>query len=111
MDADTTPTAAPLPEGEYAIVELLGHTTLIGRIDEVDRFGTKMLQIEPIFAGQLLGPVFQGGGSIYRLTPCSAEVAASKGATSEWQLPAPVRATIPVAMLPPPVADDDEEPF
>lgn len=108
MDAGTTPTTAPLPDGEYAIVELLGHTTLIGRIDEVDRFGTRMLQIEPIFAGKLLGPVFQGGGSIYRLTPCSAEVAASKGATSEWQLPGPVRATIPVAMLPPPTADDEE---
>ena len=107
--SETETSATTLPEGDYAIVELLGHTTLIGRIDEVDRFGTKMLQVEPVFAGKLLGAIFQGGGSIYRLTPCSREVAANKGPTSEWQLPGPVRATIPPEMLPPP--EDDEGPF
>lgn len=69
MTDDTVSTA--LPEGQYAIVELMGHATLIGRVEEVDRFGIKMLQIEPIFAGQLLGPVLHAGGSIYRYTPCS----------------------------------------
>jgi hypothetical protein len=29
-----------LPEGDYAIVELIGHQTLVGRFAEVDRFGT-----------------------------------------------------------------------
>ena len=27
------------PPGEYAIVELFGHTTLVGRISEIERFG------------------------------------------------------------------------
>lgn len=33
------------PPGEYAICELFGHTTLVGRITEIERFGTKMLAI------------------------------------------------------------------
>ena len=37
------------PPGDYAIVELLGHTTLVGRITEVEKFGTKMLAIETLF--------------------------------------------------------------
>ncbi|MFD2578766.1 hypothetical protein ACFSTD_09620 [Novosphingobium colocasiae] len=41
--------ASALPEGEYAIVEALGHRTLVGRVAEVERFGTKMLQVEPLF--------------------------------------------------------------
>jgi hypothetical protein len=91
--------AAALPEGDYAIVELLGHRTLIGRVGEVERFGTKMLQIEPIFQGRLLDPVLHGGSSIYGMTPCSREVAASKAPTSSWQLPTTVAATLPPALI------------
>jgi hypothetical protein len=65
------PETVEYPPGEYAIVELFGHTTLVGRIAEVERFGTKMLAIEPLYDGQLLGCVFHGGASIYRLTPCT----------------------------------------
>jgi hypothetical protein len=50
----TVASAAELPPGEYAIVELLGHTTIVGRIGEVERFGAKMMAIEPLFAGALL---------------------------------------------------------
>lgn len=49
--------AAPweaLPDGQYAIVELMGHSTLVGRVTEIERFGTKLLGIEALFAGQLL---------------------------------------------------------
>ena len=106
-----------MPAGEYAIVELFGHTTLIGRIAEVERFGTKMLAIEPIFRDALLTPVFHGGAAIYRLTPCSAEVAFARQARHGYQLPPPVHAIVPPAMLeaaasgPPPmdVGVDDEE--
>ena len=41
--------AATMPDGEYAIVEALGHRTLVGRVTEIERFGTKMLQVEPLF--------------------------------------------------------------
>lgn len=87
------------PPGDWAIVEIMGHTTMVGRITEVERFGTKMLAIEPLYAGQLLGPIFQGGASIYRLTPCSAEIAFKEQPTKSWQLPAPVKLIVPVALL------------
>jgi hypothetical protein len=114
-------TAAPVtpdyPPGEYAIVEIMSHTTMVGRITEVERFGTKMLAIEPLFAGQLCGPIYQGGASIYRMTPCSAEIAFREQPTKSWQLPAPVRLVVPVALLeaPRPLTrcepnDDDDGP-
>ena len=88
-------------DGDYAIVELFGHTTLVGRIEEVERFGTKMLAIQPIFAGKLLDPIYHGGPSIYRLTPCSREIAWTRQHKEGWQLPPTIRAVIPVDQLPP----------
>lgn len=95
------------PEGTYAIVELFGHQTIVGRINEVDRFGTKFMAIEPIYLGKLLAPVLQGGSSIYRCTPCSAEVAFNRGARETYHLPESIRATLPAHLLPAP-ADGDE---
>lgn len=94
--------AADLPEGDYATVEVLGHRTLIGRVTEVDRFGAKMLQVEPLFGGLMLGPVLLGGASIYQFTPCTREAAFARRATDTYQLPASVVATIPPALLPSP---------
>lgn len=34
-----------IPDGDFAIVELFGHTTLVGRITEVEQFGAKMLLV------------------------------------------------------------------
>lgn len=93
---------AALPDGDYAIVELLGHRTLIGRIAEIERFGTKFLQVEPIYRGALLGPILQGGGSIYAFTPCSKEVASRQAPDEWWQLPGPIKAMLPLEALPPP---------
>ena len=100
------PDAPPHPPGDYAIVEIMGHQTLVGRIAEVTRFGAAMLQIEPIFAGKLLQPVLQGGPSIYRLTPCSVETAFARAPkeTQRWALPDAIRATLPPALLAPPPA-------
>ena len=116
-DTDASP---PLPPGEYAIVELFGHTTLVGRIAEVERFGAKMMALEPLFCGVLLPPVYHGGAAIYRLTPCSAQVAATRGPRDLWHLPASLRCIVPVALLPAEEAlsgaaveedGDDERPF
>jgi hypothetical protein len=52
-----------MPSGEYATVEIVGRRTLVGRVTEVDRFGTKLLQVEPLFNGHMLAPVFVGGSS------------------------------------------------
>lgn len=88
---DPAPPPAP-PPGDYAIVEILGHQTLVGRVEEVERFGGKMLRIEPIFCGLLLGPIYQGGASIYRFLPCSAEAAFARAPRRCYQLPDAVRA-------------------
>ena len=128
IEAPATPAASietpttDHPPGEYAIVELMGHQTVVGRIAEVERFGAKFCAIEPIYLGKLLPAIIQGGPSIYRLTPCSAEVAFNRGATDAYHLPTSVRATLPKHLLPAPAQgadhaidvqrdDDDEMPF
>jgi len=98
--ASTPIGAAGLPEGEFAIVEVLGHRTLIGRVTEVERFGTKLLQVEPFFGDVMLDPVLLGGGSIYQFTPCSAAIAYARRPQQTYQLPPSVAATIPPAALP-----------
>ena len=100
MSFDPEVVPADLAPGEYAIVELFGHTTLVGRIAEVERFGSKMLAIEPLFAGNLLPCVFHGGAAIYRLTPCSPEVAWRRQPRSNYQLPPAILAIVPVLLLP-----------
>ena len=102
---------APLPGGDYAIVELFGHTTLVGRISEVEKFGTKMLCIEPLFRDELLTPVFHGGASIYRLTPCEAEHARKSQPRHDYQLPPAIRCIVPPLLLTNLEDDDDMLPF
>lgn len=99
------------PPGEFGIVELFGHTTLVGRIAEVERFGTKMLAIEPLFDDALLGVVFHGGAAIYRLTPCSAEVAYKRQPRHGYQLPPAILATVPPGLLDAPAKVQDVEVF
>lgn len=112
MDAVLPAAAKPpetepeLPPGEYAIVELFGHVTLIGRIAEVERFGAKMLAIEPLFRGEFLPAIYRGGAALYGVTPCSAAVAFKRQATREYELPAPVRAIVPPLLLAAPERGD-----
>ena len=80
---------------EFALVEIMGHSRLVGRVEEVERFGTRLLKIEPIFRGELLPPIYQGGGSIYRYTPCTREVAFANSPKSPFDIPLAVRARLP----------------
>lgn len=97
-----------LPEGDYAIVEVLGHRTIVGRVEEVERFGAKLMSVQPLFRGELLDAVLIGGGSIYQFTPCSRDTAALRAPKADWQLPPSIRAVLPPALLPPPDGDADE---
>jgi hypothetical protein len=90
------------PDGDYAIVEIMGHRTLVGRVSEVERFGTKLMSIEPMFQSQLLEAVLIGGGSIYQFTPCSKAVAIERQPKRDYELPPAVLAALPPSMLPPP---------
>jgi len=92
--------AGEMPRGEYAIVEALGHRTLVGRVLEIERFGTKMLQVEPLFGDVMLAPVLLGGGSIYQFTPCSAAIAFARRPQQTYQLPPSVAAVVPPMALP-----------
>ena len=104
----TTPiSATDMPDGDYAIVEVQGHRTLIGRISEIDRFGTKLLQVEPLFADVMLGPVLVHGSMLYQLTPCSAAVAFQRRPKENYQLPASIFATVPAAAPP----SNEEDPM
>lgn len=98
--ADQLAPALPeLPEGDYAIVEIMGHRTLVGMIEEITRFGSALLQITPILRGQFIGPVLVNGGSIYQLTPCTKEQALKHAPSEDWELPTPVRAALPTALI------------
>jgi hypothetical protein len=129
MDATIETTAAAtgnpweaVADGDYAIVELFGHTTLVGRITEVERFGAKMLAMELLYGGKLLDPIYHGGAAIYRLSPCSRQIAWQRQHSELWQLPPAIRAVLPPELLPAPQAtlpldeeycppDDDDSPF
>ncbi|WP_428673617.1 hypothetical protein [Reyranella sp.] len=115
MDTPTAevmpPPAAPspweaLPDGIYAIVEIMGHQTLVSRVTELERFGTKMMGIEVLFGGTLLPVVLQSGSSIYRFTQVSPAAAwkAQHTSTCVWSLPAPIQAIVPPALLPAPTS-------
>ncbi|MFA9263108.1 MAG: hypothetical protein ACEQSB_07265, partial [Undibacterium sp.] len=59
----------------WAILELLGHVKIAGRITEEERFGVKMGRIDiPTPADGFVTQYF-GGGSVYRLTPTTETVA------------------------------------
>lgn len=101
----------PLPDGQYAIVECFGHTTLVGRVEEIERYGGKFLQMETLFNSQFLPPRLIGSGAIYAFTPVEREVAWKNQAREEWNLPASLRSAIPPIMLSAPEADPEDDEY
>jgi len=95
MEAEPIEPHDALPDGEYAFVEFLGHRTLVGRIEEVERFGSKMLQVEALFEGKLLSAAWYGSGSIYAVTPLSKAQALRHAPTARYQLPGSVQKALP----------------
>lgn len=54
----------------FAIVELMGHRRLAGRVSEADQYGTRMLQVDvPVDDEGGYRSQWYGGGSIYCVTP------------------------------------------
>lgn len=67
---------APLPADEWAKVEIFGHRQHVGRVAEVERFGTKMLRIdEPTADHAVFTTHFYGGASIFSMAPVTEEAA------------------------------------
>lgn len=63
------------PEGDYAVVEVMGHLKHIGRYAEVEKFGQKFCQVEPILNEQFQLPILVGAASIYQFRYVTPEYA------------------------------------
>lgn len=60
---------------EWAIVEIMGHHQTAGRIQEVTRFGAQLLRVDRPDRDGGFHTEFYGGQAIYRLRPCTEEIA------------------------------------
>src|ERR1700723_2867437 len=70
----------PTPFEGYAILELMGHRSRPGFVQEVEMAGTKMLRVDiPIRKNDLGQDViiteYFAGSAVYALRPCTEEVA------------------------------------
>lgn len=78
----------------WAIVELMGHRRLIGKVSEATIAGTAMLRID-VLTSEGETTQFYGAGSIYCLTPTDEQTARRAASLSKvapitvWELPAP----------------------
>jgi len=100
MPAEPTQT---YPDGDYAVVEVLGHVRHIGRYQEVERFGQKFCEVEPIEDGEFKTPVLVGGSSIYQFRTCTAQYAFDN-APQSWEY----RRARQTAALPAPKVHDSD---
>lgn len=93
----------------WAIVELMGHVKVAGHVTEAEVFGAKMGKIDiPNSEGGFTTQYFSGG-SVYRLTPCTEEIARAVARSNQ---PAPVYAWELPKMLTAAemhIGDDDED--
>lgn len=60
---------------QWAIVELMGHRKLVGRVSEVERYGSKMPRIDVPLPGGEFATQFYGGSAVYCESPTTEEVA------------------------------------
>lgn len=85
----------------WGVLELMGHVRIAGRISEEEKFGSKIGRIDiPLEGGEFVTQYF-GGGSVYRITIVSEEVARSVAKShanpipiSAWELPKQIKASV-----------------
>jgi hypothetical protein len=81
----------------WAILELMGHVRLAGRVTEESHFGVALGRID-IPNGDTFTTQYFGGSSIYRLSPVSEQVARIVASQNQpepvhrWELPLAARA-------------------
>lgn len=91
---DQTMTSADAYEG-WAIVELMGHRVIAGKVSEASQYGAAMLRVDvPGRDGGLAITQFYGGNAIYALTPCDEDMA-QQTLRRRYDLPEPVRLALP----------------
>jgi len=93
----------------WAILELMGHRRLAGRVSEATLAGGSFLRIDvPEHDGHAAVTQFYAPHSVYALTPCSEEVAR---AAARWNRPEPVHEyELRQRALPEPAQEDDDPP-
>ena len=83
---------------DWAIVELMGHVRMAGRVTEEEHFGSKLGRVD-IPDGDGWSSHFFGGGSVYRITPTTEAIARGVARHNKpqpvhrWELPEPEKAT------------------
>lgn len=88
----------------WAIVELMGHVRIAGRLTEVELFGAKMGRLDVPKDDGFFTQYF-GGSSVYRITPTTEEVARRIAEVNTPQPVYPYELSRPA--LPAGTADDD----
>lgn len=84
---------------QWAVVELMGRVRMAGKVTEETHFGTALGRID-IPTGDGFSTQYFSGASVYRVSPCTEELARSVAAHNQpepvhsWELPAK-----PVAMI------------
>lgn len=84
----------------WAIVELMGHVRMAGRLTEEERFGTNMGRLD-IPDGDGFVTQYFGGSSVYRITPVSEDAARAAARQNvprpvhQWELPKPGPKPVP----------------
>ncbi len=77
----------------WAIVELMGHVKMAGRLTEEERFGSKLGRLDIPGHDGAWSAVYFNGASVYRLTPCTEEAArivakrAQPEPVHQWEIP------------------------
>jgi|SRR6185295_8165239 len=90
----------PPPFEAWAIVELMGHVRMAGKVTEEERFGSKLGRVDVPRDDGTFSTHYFGGGSVYRLTPTTEEIARSVAARNQpspvhsWELPKQIEAAI-----------------
>jgi hypothetical protein len=80
----------------WAVVELMGHRKLAGRVSQVTQYGAAMLRLDiPGPNGQTVATQYYTSAAIYCLTPTTEEIAVGVARTrvpepvQRWELPPP----------------------
>lgn len=85
----------------WAILELMGHRQLGGKVSQAEQYGTVMLRVD-IPNGEEWATQFYGGTAIYALTPTTEAIARAVAERNQptpvhtWELPAPKKDIDPI---------------
>lgn len=98
---------------QWATLELMGHRTRAGLVEEVEMAGTKMLRVDIPVSETDMVTEFYGGQAVYSICPTS-EAVIRQQMSRDGRDPRPVRpldyrpAEDPAKALAPPLAADDD---